>query len=132
MTENNAGVKEGLTPKEFFESEWYKDGIKQLCADGWPTFVVPVNIKIRELLEQNQDLAEQIKVNLAGQERELKFMHEVEKLRAENGRLKRALIKISEGCPTKYKTCQCLENTALIALAGHDEQALRGADETNT
>ena len=70
-----------------------------------------------------KDLAEQIKVNLVGQERELKLMHEVEKLRAENGRLKRALIKISEGCPTKYKDCKCLENTALIALAGHDEQA---------
>lgn len=51
-----------VTPKEFFEGEWYKDGIKQLCADGWPTFVVPVNIQVRNLLEENQKLQRRIDV----------------------------------------------------------------------
>ena len=131
-------MKKGLTPKEFFESEWYKDGTKQLCADGWPTFVVPVNIKIRELLEQNQDLAEQIKVNLAGQERELKLMHEVEKLRAENERLTEALKKsrlgyfsismvLEEGNKLKLN----LKNTKILCDENFAEieKALRGADE---
>lgn len=48
-----------ISAKEFFEGEWYKDGLKQLCADGWPTFVVPVNIKIRELIEENAKLREE-------------------------------------------------------------------------
>lgn len=52
----SGGVKEGLTPKEFFESEWYKDGCRQLCADGWPTFIVPVNIQIKKLQSENQGL----------------------------------------------------------------------------
>lgn len=46
----------GIRAKEFFEGEWYKDGVKQLCADGWPTFIVPVNIKAMELLGENAKL----------------------------------------------------------------------------
>lgn len=48
--------KSNLTPKEFFESEWYKDGVRQLCFDGWPGFVVPVNIQVKNLIEQNDHL----------------------------------------------------------------------------
>lgn len=50
-----------LTPKQFFESEWYKDGCRQLCADGWPTFIVPVNIQIKKLQSENQGLREAIR-----------------------------------------------------------------------
>lgn len=45
-----------VTAKKFFNGEWYKDGVKQLCADGWPTFIVPVNIKVMELLEENSKI----------------------------------------------------------------------------
>lgn len=57
----NQNQSEGLSPKEFFEGEWYKDGSKQLCADGWPTFIVPVNIQIRKLIEENDKLKEYLR-----------------------------------------------------------------------
>lgn len=51
-----------LTPREFFESEWFKDATQKLCADGWPTFVVPLNVKIREALDAYDRLAEENKI----------------------------------------------------------------------
>ena len=72
-----------ISAKDFFEGEWYKDGLKQLCADGWPTFVVPVNIKIRELIEENA------------------------KLRAENERLKTEFVRCP-CCNEEYSYDQAL------------------------
>lgn len=48
--------QEPLKPKDFFNSEWFKDGTKKLCSDGWPTFVVPLNIMVNKMLEENQAL----------------------------------------------------------------------------
>lgn len=52
--------KNTLSFKEFFNGEWYKDGIRQLCTDGWPTFVVPVNIRIQEMLDELDQLQAQL------------------------------------------------------------------------
>jgi hypothetical protein len=35
-------------PFELFDSPWFKDATKQLCIDGWPTFIVPLNIGIEQ------------------------------------------------------------------------------------
>lgn len=35
-------------PFEFFESPWWLDMNKKLCADGWPVVVVPLNCMLRD------------------------------------------------------------------------------------
>lgn len=55
----NQNQSEGLSPQEFFESEWYRDGLKQLCVDGWPTFVIPVNIQVSKLISDYDKLKEE-------------------------------------------------------------------------
>lgn len=75
-----------------------------------------------------EDLAEQIKVNLAGQERELKLMHEVEKLNAENERLIEDLRKIANHETLdgdKYNNY----GQAYFGVVEFAAKALRGADE---
>ena len=75
-----------------------------------------------------EDLAEQIKVNLAGQERELKLMHEVEKLNAENERLIEDLRKIANHETLdgdKYNNYE----QAYFGVVEFAAKALRGADE---
>lgn len=43
-------------PFELFDGEWFKDATSQLCADGWPAFIVPLNIGIRKIRESHQEL----------------------------------------------------------------------------
>ena len=67
----DAKVQEGETenPFSFFRTPWFKDAISQLCADGWPTFIVPLNIKINQCEEayealkiENESLKLQVKL----------------------------------------------------------------------
>lgn len=43
-------------PFDFFQTYWFKDATSQLCADGWPTFVVPLNVKISECKSEYEKL----------------------------------------------------------------------------
>lgn len=47
-------------PFELFDSPWFKDATSQLCADGWPAFIVPLNIGIRQAREAYSALKEEI------------------------------------------------------------------------
>ena len=47
---------------------------------------------------------------------------------AEISRLREALLDISKGCATKMKGCTCLENMAMIALAGSTSNESGGKD----
>ena len=44
-------------PFDFFDSPWFKDATKQLCIDGWPAFIVPLNIGIRQARESYNSVA---------------------------------------------------------------------------
>ena len=69
MTDAKAQEGETENPFSFFRTPWFKDAISQLCADGWPTFIVPLNIKINEceeayeaLKKENEALKLQVKL----------------------------------------------------------------------
>jgi len=50
MSDTLKKVDEKISHKEFFMGSWYQNGIKDLCTDGWPAFIVPVNMRINKML----------------------------------------------------------------------------------
>jgi len=87
----DAKVQEGETenPFSFFRTPWFKDAILQLCADGWPTFIVPLNIKINQCEEayealkiENESLKLQVKLLSE------KTFNDVQELQKENAKLR--------------------------------------------
>jgi hypothetical protein len=50
MTTDNKKPPEavGNNPFELFDSKWFRDATEQLCIDGWPIFIVQVNIGIQQ------------------------------------------------------------------------------------
>lgn len=56
MTDTLKKVDDKISHKEFFMGSWYKSGIRDLCTDGWPAFVVPVNMRINKMLNDLDEL----------------------------------------------------------------------------
>lgn len=81
----------------------------------------PPNKDMEGLVDGPEALSEEENEYISAWVRESEYDHFLSKLEEKEREcegLKSALLAVSKGCPTKAKGCKCLENIAMIALAG--------------
>lgn len=107
---NGDQMTEVKNPFDFFESSWFKDATVQLCADGWPTFIVPLNVKIRECKESYEQLQkenEKVKNSYSVLRKQLSVdfqYQEIEKLNKLLDKAVEAMSEIKYQCARTYGT----------------------------
>ncbi len=101
-----------LSPFELFDTPWFKDATGQLCADGWPAFVVPLNVEIRKAKEAYQAA-----------------LNKIDKLTAENAEFARKLEKCKQQRDFWINNADLGINESAAELIKEDNAELNKIDE---